>query len=170
MPLLSQAGRWLATIPLCLSLTTAPVSAAEPPVVGSEILGMLEHWLDANTDLPARPDLPEIRVVSAQQAALIAGLPGRGHGATRGLYDAQSETIYLVHPWAADDPEDLSVLLHELVHHRQAPRHFYCPAAQEEGAYRAQSAWLAELGLKADVNWIAVILDAGCTPRDIHPD
>ena len=36
--------------------------------------------------------------------------------------------------------------------------------------YRLQSAWLAEQGLSIDVNWLAVTLDAGCTPRDMHPD
>ncbi|MEI4261656.1 DUF6647 family protein [Roseovarius sp. D0-M9] len=25
-------------------------------------------------------------------------------------------------------------------------------------------------GLRANVNWLAVVLDAGCTRRDIHPD
>lgn len=45
-----------------------------------------------------------------------------------------------------------------------------CPAAQELPAYRLHDARLAEWGLQAGVNWVAVVLDAGCTPRDIHPD
>ena len=48
--------------------------------------------------------------------------------------------------------------------------HWYCPGAQELSAYRTQQAWLAELGLELDVNWIAVVLESGCTPRDFHPD
>jgi len=37
-------------------------------------------------------------------------------------------------------------------------------------AYRLQEAWLAERGTEAEVNWVAVVLDSGCTRRDIHPD
>lgn len=36
--------------------------------------------------------------------------------------------------------EDASMLLHELIHHRQAPHHWYCPAAPELPAYRLQEA------------------------------
>lgn len=170
MHLPSQAGRWLATIPLCLSLTVTCATAAPAPVASDRTIDMLDDWLDTHVDWPRRTTRPAIEVVPAQEAARLGGLPGRGHGGTRGLYDPSSATIYLVHPWSAADPEDMAVLLHELVHHRQAPHHFYCPAQQEEDAYRAQADWLADLGIEADINWIAVVLDAGCTPRDIHPD
>ena len=63
-----------------------------------------------------------------------------------------------------------SVLLHELVHYRQSPHYFYYPAAQEEAACHLKDEWLRERRLRANVNWIAVVLEAGCTPKDIHPD
>lgn len=88
----------------------------------------------------------------------------------RGLYDPDRSEILLVRPWGLRNAEDVGVLLHELVHHRQALHHWYCPAAQELPAYRLQEAWLSEQGLSADVNWMAVVLDAGCTPRDKHQD
>jgi hypothetical protein len=44
------------------------------------------------------------------------------------------------------------------------------PGAQEPDAYRLQAAWLAERGQEIEVNRIAVVLAAGCTPKDIHPD
>jgi hypothetical protein len=178
MSYLPRAGRWLATLSLCLMAPLAPahaddlhpVAMTRDAVVSPGMIDMLEGWLDANVAWPRRDTPPRIELVMPREANLIGGLPGRGHGDTQGLYDPESETIYLVQPWSAGDPEDVAVLLHELVHHRQAPHHFYCPAAQEEGAYRTQEAWLADLGLEADVNWVAVILEAGCTPRDIHPD
>lgn len=43
-------------------------------------------------------------------------------------------------------------------------------AAQELPAYRIQQAWLTAMGLDPDVNWVAVALQGGCTPRDFHPD
>lgn len=92
-------------------------------------------------------------------------------GRTRGLYDPDAATIRLVRPWDPRDPFDVSTLPHELVHHRQqGARHWYCPGAQELPAYRLQEAWLADLGLEPDIDWIAVVLEAGCTPRDIHPE
>jgi len=137
----------------------------------SALAEVLEAWLDAHAPWPRRATPPRITLVSAAEAAARQGLGASfQRGRLRGLYDPQRGEILLVTPWDRLKAEDVSVLLHELVHHRQAPHHFYCPAAQEEPAYRLQDQWLAERGLRADVNWIAVILDAGCTPRDIHPD
>jgi hypothetical protein len=135
------------------------------------IVDQLEEWLDRQTDWPRRAEAPRIRLVSEWQAAARRGATENDQrGRLRGLYDPDRSEILLVRPWDPRDAGDVSVLLHELVHHRQAPHHWYCPAAQELPAYRLQQAWLAERGLSADVNWVAVVLDAGCTRRDIHPD
>lgn len=110
-------------------------------------------------------------MVSPVEAHARQGATGSfQRGRLRGLYDPDRAEILLIKPWDPRDPEDVSVLLHELVHHRQAPPHWSYPAAQALPAYRLQEAWLAERGMKADVNWVAVVLDAGCTRRDIHPD
>ena len=132
----------------------------------------LEQWLDTNTSLPRRASEPSIEWIGAAKAAYLQGsAQASRNGTTRGLYDPDTQAIYLVRPWDPRNPFDVSVLLHELVHHRQnGGGHWYCPGAQELDAYRIQEAWLAQLGLEANVNWIAVILEAGCTPRDIHPD
>jgi hypothetical protein len=179
MRILIRAGLWLArTRFLCLFILLAPVSASadllawrEARAIG-DLAKHLETWLDRNTDLPRRDTPPEVRLVTPALAASLA--PGKlwaGQGRLRGLYDPETETIWLVQPWDIRNPFDVSTLLHELVHHRQAGHgHWYCPGAQELPAYRLQQAWLNELGLEPKVNWIAVILEAGCTPRDIHPD
>ena len=136
------------------------------------LVAHLEDWLDDNTALSRRDAAPEIRLITqAQAASMGTARHASQQGLARGIYDTETETIHLVRPWDGRDPRDVSVLLHELVHHRQADAgHWYCPGAQEEPAYRLQDAWLSRMGLKADVNWIAVVLEAGCTPRDIHPD
>ena len=169
------AAEWLArTLTLCL-LIAAPASA--DPLAWREartvpdLIAHLDLWLDAETDLPRRAP-PTIRQINAAQAAALAPphlgalTPNR-----RGLYDPDSRTIYLVRPWNPRDPFDVSTLLHELTHHRQAEaQHWYCPGAQELPAYRLQEKWLTRLGLEPDVNWIAVVLASGCAPRDIHPE
>jgi len=136
----------------------------------ADLAKILDIWLDENTDFQRPETQPTIRVVSPSMAASIRGISGSSHGRARGLFDPETSTIYLILPWDRKDPHDASVLLHELVHARQVSRHFYCPGAQEESAYRLQDDWLRTRGLKANVNWIAVVLEAGCTPRDIHPD
>ncbi|MEY8842857.1 DUF6647 family protein [Cribrihabitans sp. XS_ASV171] len=135
------------------------------------LVSVLDDWLDAQSIWPRRATAPRIRLVTPWQAAARQGETASfQRGSLRGAYDPDRSEILLVRPWSADKPQDVSVLLHELVHHRQAPHHWYCPAAQELPAYRLQEDWLEANGRAADVNWVAVVLDAGCTPRDIHPD
>jgi len=135
------------------------------------LVAALDDWLDDNSAWPRRDAPPRILLVSRSEASARRGPTGSfQRGRLRGLYDPEQEEILLVRPWDPHDIENASVLLHELVHHRQAPHHWYCPAAQELPAYRLQEAWLAERGMEAEVNWVAVVLDAGCTRRDIHPD
>lgn len=179
MTFLDRAGRWLAAPVLCMLVSAVPGEAGfrldpDPAWRHATDMGtlvtVLEDWLDREAPWERRDQSPEILLIQPERAAGLSGLAGRGHGGTRGLYDPDSGTVYLVEPWDAGDAEDVSVLLHELVHHRQAVHHWYCPGAQEEAAYRLQERWLGERGLEADVNWIAVVLEAGCTPKDIHPE
>lgn len=135
----------------------------------AELVEVFDRWLDQETDFQ-RPEItPTIEIISPSFAASIRGSSGVHFGRTRGLFDPDASTIYLILPWDRRDPHDASVLLHELVHSRQVSRHYYCPGAQEEAAYRLQAKWLSERGLEARVNWFAVVLEAGCNRRDIHP-
>ena len=135
------------------------------------LLETLEAWLDARTEWSRREAPPRVRFVNEWQAAALQGATASfQRGRLKGLYDPDQSEIVLVLPWDSHDADDVAVLLHELVHHRQAPQHWYCPAAQELSAYKLQESWLAEQGLSAHVNWVAVVLDSGCSPRDIHPD
>lgn len=175
-----RASRLLAgTLLFCVFLHGAPMfSHASEPVSQAETQALqnlvpeLEAWLDENTSLPRRDSRPVIRWVDFGPVAPPTSSRLAVHNEnSRGFYDPDSETIWLVRPWSASDPHDVSVLLHELVHHRQASSgHWYCPGAQELPAYRLQQAWLDSFGLEANVNWIAVVLESGCTPRDFHPD
>lgn len=174
---IARASLWLATLTLCAISTTAKSGIRIDPEPAwrrtnsvFELTEILERWLDENADLVRRDAPPEVRSIGSATVAFTNANAGRGHGRTRGLYEKETSTVYLIQPWNPKNAEDVSVLLHELVHHRQAPYHYYCPGAQEEAAYRLQDQWLRQRGLKANVNWIAVVLDAGCTPRDIHPD
>ncbi len=132
----------------------------------------LEAWLDVHSAYSRHPDAPRIRWIDAKSAKAMSGSSSSlRSGTPRGLYDANTRTIWLVRPWSPRNPHDVSVLLHELVHHRQASAgHWYCAEAQELPAYKLQKKWLAARALEINVNWIAVVLDSACSPRDIHPD
>ncbi|MCA0998767.1 DUF6647 family protein [Alloyangia pacifica] len=166
-----------ALIALCPTLSRAELSSQEfvaqwrQAESMSMLISTLEDWLDAQADWPRRDTAPQVRLVSAWQGATRQGETASfQRGRLRGLYDPQRSEILLVRPWDPSQPGDVAVLLHELVHHRQAPYHWYCPSAQELPAYHLQEAWLSEQGESVDVNWMAIVLDAGCSPRDIHPE
>jgi hypothetical protein len=136
------------------------------------LIGELDDWLSLEGSYPPA-DRPLAGLVFA-----FAGDPVDHEGETvdlmsemRGLYNAAEAVIYLARPWSAASVRDRSVLLHELVHHRQvAARHWYCPQAMEWDAYRLQEDWLTEHGVDPGFSWIYIHMLSSCTRRDHHPD
>jgi len=59
-----------------------------------------------------------------------------------------TRTIYLPDEWTGSTPAELSVLVHEMVHHLQnlAGLKYECPQAREKLAYTAQERWLGLFG------------------------
>lgn len=130
------------------------------------LLAMIALWLSFNFGLPEITEPPKIAVVSAQdilfkrhkaftphaQQALLSNTPdGNSRGKTReavAIYDEDNGTIFLTEGWNGKSPADLSVLVHEMVHHIQSKSRmrYACPAAREELAYAAQDKWLTMFG------------------------
>jgi len=130
------------------------------------LLTALVLWIATTCDLPPDYDHPNISLVSAeelfhlrygaftqaQQHEILtlqtnsAASPDRRE--TVALYDDRSDTIFLPDGWKGDTPAELSILVHELVHHLQnrAGTRYECPAAREELAYAEQEKWLALFG------------------------
>jgi hypothetical protein len=127
-------------------------------VVMEALLTAIVLWLSTNFALPASFDHPRLKFVSA--AELSAPLRGRAEekqgsvsAAQTGsdivsFYSNESKTIYLAEGWSGKTPADLSVLVHEMVHHLQnvGRLKFECPQAREEIAYKAQNQWLGLFG------------------------
>jgi hypothetical protein len=127
------------------------------------LLTVLVTWLSINFGLPANHGLPQIETVtSARMAAVryrglvsdrspnVAAEAGRSAPAEVGqdvyaVYDDNRRTIYLQQGWTGSTPAEVSVLVHELVHHLQnvSGEKFGCPQERERLAYDAQRAWLA---------------------------
>jgi hypothetical protein len=74
--------------------------------------------------------------------------PGNGRRPVA-LYDDVSRTIFLPDGWTGRTQAELSVLVHEMVHHlqKEARLTYPCPAASEKLAYEAQQKWLGLFGL-----------------------
>jgi Domain of unknown function (DUF6647) len=120
------------------------------------LLTVIVTWLSRNLGLPAVYDHPRIEFVpAAQMDALRARIAGSVASAELGresgrsveaFYDDANRTIYLPQGWVGVAPEELSVLVHEMVHHLQnvGGVKYACAQAREKPAYQAQDKWLAQ--------------------------
>ena len=110
-------------------------------------------WLTLNFALPAAPELPRVARVTPEEMVQVR-LRGRESPAAatafevEALYDDSTRTIYLRRGWSPRTPREVSVLVHEMVHHLQnaAGMRFECPQARERMAYAAQRRWLERHG------------------------
>ena len=130
------------------------------------LLTVMVTWLSVNFGLPAIDEHPQVRFASATEMADVrqsrlasihpdsaAHQVGGPAEAALGrdvhaIYDDQSRTIYLPEGWTGETPAEVSVLVHELVHHTQnvAGLTYDCAEAREKPAYQAQARWLELFG------------------------
>ena len=118
-------------------------------------------WLSANFELPISHDQPHIEFASASEITAIryksftskqrldeVAPASVAPGDVVAIYDDDRRTIYLPAGWRGDTPAELSVLVHEMVHHLQnmARLKFECPQEREGVAYAAQERWLGLFG------------------------
>lgn len=113
-----------------------------------KLVALLVAWISAGYGLPAPEQTP--RVVLSDPAALVASEQAfaQNRRLVLGAHDDRTGTIHLRHDWDASDPIDVSILVHEIVHHLQQAdgRRYACPEAREALAYAAQADWLAAFG------------------------
>ena len=150
------------------------------------LLTAIVIWLSSNYDLPATFEHPHIeRVPSIEMATLpyknllmsrrreVSVIEGQETSFERmrhvvALYNDQTKTIYLSNRWAGRTPGELSVLVHELVHHLQneAGLTYECPAEREKLAYEAQDKWLGLFGRSLErefeINGLALLISTSC--------
>jgi hypothetical protein len=97
--------------------------------------------------------LPRIEFDSPERllAMRLGGAPSAGGGPTpdiAALYHDAERKIRLPQGWTGATPAEVSILVHEMVHHIQnvAGLRYDCPEARERPAFAAQEAWLAQSG------------------------
>jgi hypothetical protein len=122
------------------------------------LLTAIVVWLSASFNLPASFDHLRVDFASAskmtslfyesiahEQAGMSSNQP---QSEFVSIYNRQTRTIYLLDGWSGKTPAELSVLVHEMVHHLQNVGRvtFACPQEREELAYKAQDRWLGLFG------------------------
>ena len=143
--------------------TNYVVAVGRPPAARPDsdpaLMEAILTWLSEQFALPRIDAFPQIVMASPAQITTFrftGRLPEhqKGSAAPSGqseivaAYDAHSETIYLPSGWTGRSAAELSVLVHELVHHLQhvGALRYECPQAAEEPAYAAQESWLRLFG------------------------
>ena len=150
------------------------------------LLTAMVIWISANYALPASLEHPRIeRVASIEMAGLrtkglLSALARQAsvievqesffekRRDVVALYNDQTRTIYLSDKWTGATPSELSVLVHEMVHHLQneAGAAYECPAEREKLAYEAQDKWLHLFGRNLEqefeINGLALLVSTSC--------
>ena len=130
------------------------------------LLTAIVLWLSATFDLPATYEHPKVEFVPAVEIAFLhygaftaekrrealaqyrSNISLDKRREVVAVYIDATKTIFLPEGWTGNSPAELSVLVHEMVHHLQnvARLKFECPQAREQLAYAAQERWLGLFG------------------------
>lgn len=140
-------------IAVVIVLAPGDTIAGEGQGVSGSAAMAVAAWVSEATDLPMPDAMPEIRFAAPEDMPRLMGShppPSASEGPSEivAFYEAQARVIHLPSGWTGSTPGELSILVHEMVHHAQTEsgRHFACPAERERQAYDAQIRWLALFG------------------------
>lgn len=137
-----------------------------------ELLIAIVTWLSVNLGLPPDYDLPKVsRLPNTELAEFhYRGVEPSKRRKVVAVYHDATETILLSDSWTGRSPADLSVVVHEMVHHLQKRSNlrFECATAREKQAYAAQEAWLRlfgrNLGSEFNIDKMTLKLATTCMP------
>lgn len=125
------------------------------PDPGGLLLEALAIWVGAKLGQPVPASLPRLVFKPADQVAVLRLkqyaseiVRQQARPTIISIYDARENIIYLRDTWSGATAADLSVLIHELVHHFQEAHQtkFECDAAREAKAFELQEKWLKLFG------------------------
>jgi hypothetical protein len=158
--------------PTELTVMSGRTDTPRPDVVRptAALMRLIMNWLSNNFELPATDDPPRIEFVPSARMEVLRYRGLASDRQTRApieqndtvpyeegrevvaIYDDARKTIYLPLGWTGTTPTEVSLLLHEMVHHLQniGRMKFECPEAREKLAYAAQENWLEMFGLNLE--------------------
>jgi hypothetical protein len=132
----------------------AALAAAPPAAAGAAEMVPIEAlasavaaWVAGEMGLVLSEPLPRVGFLDAtgMSAMRFGAAAARPVLEVVALYDDRERAILLPQGWAASTPAEVSVLVHEMVHHLQnlSGRAYACPAEREAEAFELQGRWLA---------------------------
>jgi hypothetical protein len=130
------------------------------------LLAAIVTWLSVNFSLPANYDLPAIEFATPMEIAKLrygafnserlgtdltsprSEPAADAPSSIVSVYKDKDRLIVLPVGWQGITPAELSILVHEMVHHLQnvGKLTFACPQEREALAYKAQDQWLQLFG------------------------
>jgi hypothetical protein len=154
------------SMPMDIRPGTGPWAPTRRNCAMDALMTMIALWLSLNFGLPPATAHPHIEIVPANdilfkryraftqdaQREVLASVNAAASIDKRrevvAIYDDATRTIFLPDGWTGGSAAELSVLVHEMVHHLQTANglRYPCPAAREEPAYAAQEKWLGLFG------------------------
>ena len=147
----------------------APVRASveEGRSVDPALVGALMAWVEQHVGTKV-PTLPQVIASHSEFRGLLRAAGGSFAGRPQAIYAAGKVVVDHLN-WDPEESTQLSLLVHELVHHAQRylPRSTWsCPDAREAQAYNLQNLWLEEHGHQPFVraSWIARV--SSCADQD----
>jgi hypothetical protein len=145
------------------------------------LLNAIGAWLSSEYDLPLIQHMPDIVLAPAnymidlryRQPAASGGTAQspselNGHSQLVAIYDDDTETIFLPADWSGSTAGELSMLVHEMVHHVQnlAGLSFACAEEREKMAFAAQEKWLSlfgsDLAHEFDLDSMTLLVRTNC--------
>jgi len=173
-----------------------PSDVPMPPVIGQPreqidarstpaLLTEISTWLAENFDLPTIHEQPRVEFAPPMKLAAMrykGVLPDRWREDSIldpavqaaqqrevvAVYNDTTKTIFLSEAWGGTTPAELSILVHEMVHHLQnlAKLKYACPAAREKLAYQAQDRWLRRFGQdlekEFEIDMLTLLVTSAC--------
>ena len=133
-----------------------------------EILTALMIWLGANTPFQTDHPLPTVIFLSQEKMEqMFYGDNEYEPDSLHGMYNKEESTIILSDDWNRNDPWDLSVLVHEMVHYLQDQNNmvFPCNAEMEKMSWPIQQFYLKKVhNFDWDYDGLWFLVISNCNP------
>ncbi len=135
------------------------------------ILTALMIWLGTNTPLSVNHELPNVMFLPQEKMEqMFYGDNDYEPEQLHGMYNKETDTIILPDDWNRNDPWDLGVLVHEMVHYLQDKNEmkYACTQEMEKLAWPIQQFYLKKVwnyDWDYDGLWFLVISSCG---SDLH--
>ncbi len=139
----------------CLITGVARADVPDGTKIDNALVGQLMKWVEKETGYKA-PTQPSV-VASEEKFQLVMKMRGVHYADARAMY-IPGMVILDNNTWDEESHHQLSLLVHELVHHAQlfSKRKYACAEAKEYEAYLIQNKWLEQRGERpfASQAWI----------------